>query len=199
LSKAAALTDIAVDVEWLPFFLNSEGSIPDQGEDLKDHITKKYGRAGNIDKMFEQMRRTGLEAGIDFNSQRKIMPTIHCHRLMTWTNEKYGSKEGDRLMEEMFKRYFEGGQNVNDKNFLLQCVDKVSTIDRKEAELILDDPQKYRNEVFSSDNNAKRKLGVSGVPYFILERPAPLAPIKFSGAQSVALMVEQLLEAAGKH
>jgi len=178
------LTNVIVDVEWLPFFLNSEGSIPDHGEDLKDHITKKYGgRAGNIDKMFEQMRKTGLEAGIDFNSTRKIMPTVNCHRLMTWTNAKYGIKEGDLLMEEMFKLYFEGGHNVNDKSILLRCVDKVSTINRKEAEEVLDDSKKYRNEVFSFDNNAKRNLGVTGVPYFILERPAPLTPITFSGAQ----------------
>lgn len=185
----ALTTDIIVRVEWLPFFLNKEGSIPVQGEDLRDHIIKKYGRAGNIDKMFEQMRRTGLEAGINFNSGRKIMPTMNCHRLMTWTNEKYGIREGDLLMEEMFKLYFEGGQNVNEKNILLQCVDKVGAIDRKEAEQIIEDSQKYRDEVISLDYNAKRNLGVSGVPYFILERPARLDSIKFSGAQVDLLML----------
>eukprot|EP01036_Dinobryon_divergens_P030756 gene30756-40050_t len=168
---------------WMPFFLNND-NLPDEGLDLRQYISQKYGiQADGMDQMFERMRKNGEEVGIKFNSSRKIVPTHNCHRIMHWVNNVYGFPAGDALMENMFKSYFEDGSNVNKKQIILNCIESIPEIDIKVAEDILDDKDKYKSDIESFDQHAKRKLNVRGVPYFIIERVPPLSPIKFSGAQ----------------
>lgn len=184
MQEASKIAGIAVEVEWMPYFLTSPGSLPKEGLDLKEYISKKYGRSAiEFERMTEQMRQTGLKAGIKFSSARRIVSTMDCHRLMVWTNQTYGSVMGDRLMEEMFKSYFEHADNVSEKNVILNCVQRVAGIDLTEAAEVLNDSSRFEREVISQDAQVKSSLGVRGVPYFIIQMPAPLKPIAFSGAQ----------------
>jgi predicted DsbA family dithiol-disulfide isomerase len=173
----------------MPFYLNND-NLPDEGLDLRQYISQKYGtRAEGMDQMFESMRRTGEKVGIKFNASRKIVPTHNCHRIMHWVNDVYGYPAGDALMENMFKFYFEDGSNVNKKQIIMKCIESIPEIDRKEAEVILDNKDKFKSDVDSFDQHAKRKLNVHAVPYFIVEKVPPLAPIKFSGAQVLIIFL----------
>ena len=167
----------------MPFFLNTDNSLPAEGVDLREYISKKYGRMEGFDKMFDQMRRTGERVGIKFNPSRKVVPTMHCHRIMHWVHETYDSHTGDLLMEEMFKSYFEEATNIGDKQSILACIDRIPSINRLAAEGVLNNDALYKMEVINLDQNAKRKLNVHGVPFFIIEREPPLKAITFSGAQ----------------
>lgn len=92
-------------------------------------------------------------------------------------------------MEEMFKSYFEEATNIGDKQSILACIDRVPSINRLAAEGVLNNDALYKMEVINLDQNAKRKLNVHGVPFFIIERDPPLKAIKFSGAQVLQIFL----------
>ena len=167
----------------------------EEGEDLKEHLIGKYGpRAGAmVDDPNNHLNRAGKAVGINFTSKRRIYPTIKAHALM----EHVKSKDNDtanKLMEEMYKTYFEEAKNINDKNVLADVASRVG-IDKAEAEEAIDNPDLIET-VKQLDSMAKGGYRVTGVPFFIIEPKTGGRPIAFSGAQPPDIIAEQLELAA---
>ena len=177
LEKASVSTTTKVTVQWEPFFLNQ--NTPEGGEDLREHIAAKYGpaMAARFSGPDNPLAQAGKKVGIEFNNNRKIIPTVRCHVVVDHVNKMYGPEKGNDLMKVLFRQYFEKGLNVNDKPVLLDCIAEVfGDVARDSFSPLLDDPA-LADEIRAKDRNVKTRMRVNGVPYFVIGKNA------FSGAQ----------------
>ena len=158
-------------------------------------MTKKYGAQGvsNFGDANSYMYRAGREVGIHFTSDRKIYPTVKAHCLMEFVKTK-DNDAANRIMEELYKRYFEQGMNINDTQVLTEVATQCG-IHAEEAVQAISDSELER-QVLRKDQDYKRNSGISGVPFYVIERRAGGRPIGFSGAQPADFIAMQLEEAA---
>jgi predicted DsbA family dithiol-disulfide isomerase len=97
LEKASALTTIPVTIQWEPFFLNE--NTPEEGEDLFDHISKKYGpaMAARFSNPDNPLSQAGKKVGINFNPSRRLISTVRCHIAVDHVNKEFGIEKGNEL------------------------------------------------------------------------------------------------------
>jgi len=197
LQAASKTTNIPFTVEWLPFFLNP-GSTPEEGEDLKEHIAKKYGpeAAARFNGPNNPLDVAGSKVGIKFDSSRKVIPTLRCHSLMEYTKEKHGNDKANELMDVLFNRYFEKAQMVHQVPILKEIYTQLELPWSEEVDAALAANSPQSKSVVAGDRSAKTQLRVSGVPFFILERNDGSRPIAFSGAQPAEVIGDALEEAS---
>lgn len=181
----------------MPFFLNP-GATPEEGEDLKEHIIKKYGpeAAAGFGAPDSHLNQAGRKVGINFDSSRKVIPTLRCHSLMEYTKEKFGNDKGNLLMDAMFVRYFERAEMVHKVTTLKEIYTEIGLTWSDEIDAALEKDSDYSKRVVAGDKMAKSQLRVSGVPFFIIERNDGSKPIAFSGAQPAEVIGDALEEAS---
>lgn len=122
----------------------------------------------------------GRNVGINFNKSRRFINTIDGHRLVEWCNEYHPDKSNE-LMEQLFHAYFEEAKDLSKVDELISIATSIGLPVDKIQELYR--TEQYRAEVLNSDQQSKRNLRVSGVPYFIIENNNGSRPVAFSGAQ----------------
>mmetsp|Transcript_2263 Transcript_2263/g.2360 ORF Transcript_2263/g.2360 Transcript_2263/m.2360 type:complete len:170 (+) Transcript_2263:225-734(+) len=161
------------------------------GEDLIEHLTKKYGRerAAQFTAPGNPLQRAGELAGIYFNSNRRVIPTEKCHIIIEYLNQHLPEKSND-FMEGLFRQYFEEGKDVSQQDILLQvardCEVEPHSIDNALQS------SKYLDDVISKTDYIQKNMKVRGVPYFIIKSQQGGRPITFSGAQPIDIMIEAL-------
>ena len=193
LQEASKKAMVDLNVTWEPFFLNS--STPDEGEDIEAHIYKKYGIRGvqMLQDPNAYLYVAGRKVGIEFTNKRNIYPTKKAHALMEFAKTTKSNEAANQMMEEMFHRYFEKGDNINSEDVLAEIATKVGIDETDAKDAIKND--KYLYEVNEKDQMYKQQMRISGVPFFIIDRKDGQRPIGFSGAQPIDIMAEQLEEA----
>ena len=192
MEEASKQSDIDVNLTWEPFLLNP--NMDAVGEDLAEHLQHKYGprAAQMLNDPNNHLNASGRKVGIAFTSERNIYPTQKAHALMEYAKE-YDNEKANQVMEEMFKRYFEHGEDINNAQILVDIASKfgIPAEDVKEA---MEDGRRLM-EVDEKDFLHKRRMGISGVPFFVIQRPNGQRPLGFSGAQPIDIIAEQLEEA----
>lgn len=136
---------------------------------------------------------SGRKVGIEFAMKRNIYPTQKAHALIEYLKDTKGNDAANQMMEEMFQRYFEKSENINDDVVLAEIATKFGV---DNARSVIDDDSRLM-AVNEKDFVHKRKMGVSGVPFFIIENNGGRR-VAFSGAQPIDLIAEQLKEAVGE-
>jgi|EP00505_MAST-04D_sp_SCG-Rhode-Island_P002247 predicted DsbA family dithiol-disulfide isomerase len=189
--QASDETKVHVKVNWEPFFLNQ--NTPDEGEDLMEHLMKKYGPAAveRFGKEDNPLSRAGQKVGISFNKTRRVINTLKAHRLMEYCKTVEPEKEND-LMQSLFKSYFERANDLNRTEQLLKCAKEVGLKNLDETEGFLASPA-AESETKSKALSWSRK-GVSGVPFFIFESNTGGKPVAFSGAQPPDVIAELMTD-----
>lgn len=143
-------------------------------------ISKQY-----VEQMLSDISNRGAEVGIEFNQDiSKVTNTFLAHRLIQFAQSKGKANE---IEERLFKAHFTLGENVGEINTLLNISEEIG-LDRNEVEQVLNSNQ-YSNEV-ESDIIEAQKLGIRGVPFFVIDRKYGI-----SGAQPVELFKETLEKA----
>jgi predicted DsbA family dithiol-disulfide isomerase len=194
LQEASKIADVDVKVTWEPFFLNN--NMPEEGEDMEAHIYKKYGAQG-LEMLHDPnayLYTAGRKVGIEFIKERNIYPTLKAHSLMEYAKEK-DNDTANKLMEELYHRYFEKGDNINSEDVLVSIAAKMG-IEESAAKDAMQN-EKFQYDVQQKDQLHKQKMQISGVPFFVMDRKDGKKPVGFSGAQPIDIMAEQLEEAAG--
>ena len=182
-----------MQLEWEPFLLNP--TMKEEGEDLKEHLTKKYGAraVASFGDRASHMYQMGRQAGIEFTSDRNIYPTVKAHSLIEYVKSK-DVETANQMMEELYKRYFERGENINSAQVLVEVAVQFG-VGAEEARRAISNPE-LNAMVLEKDRAYKSGSGISGVPFYMIERNGGGRPIGFSGAQPVDIIAEQLEEAA---
>lgn len=185
-SLSAAIKQLApqtsASITWKPFELNP--AMPADGEDMGEHLHKKY---GSSQADFEQTRNMitarGAALGFQFNFRDKsrIYNTFNAHRLLFWS-KKFNKQTELKL--SLFGLYFTEGGNPSDVEQLLKVVEKVGL------------PMEEARKLFGTDLYAKevreeeakyQGMGINMVPTFIINEKYTV-----TGGQPVETFVEIL-------
>lgn len=162
LQTALARLGDTVDAELVmhPFELNP--NMQDEGEDLVEHISKKYGRTPEQVRQAQgELRQRGAAVGFTFGTRERIYNTFDAHRLLHWA----GLKGKQVQLKEAFLQSYHGqGKSTSDHDVLVEAVESVG-LDGAEARAVLQSGQ-YGDEV--RDEEAKfQSLGINSVPSII--------------------------------
>jgi len=167
----------------------------DVGEDMQEHLMKKYGPAGvkNFGDPNSHLYQAGRQVGIEFTSKRKIYPTVMAHALVEHVKQTDNDK-ANKLMEEMYEEYFCQGSNINDLSVLTTIAARCGLDEQETAKACQD--ADLQLQVRKKDREYKTQSGVSGVPFYIIQPIKGGRPFGFSGAQPAEIIAEQLEMAA---
>lgn len=171
-----------VEIKWQPFELNPD--MPAEGEDIQDHITRKYGSTPEETVLSRtNMVNLGEELGFkfDFFDGKRIINTRDAHILLDYAKDCGLQTE---LQIRLFEAYFSEGKDVSDRKILtqeLQCLGL--NVDEALARL---DEDEARDSV-KAQEAYWQSLGVSSVPTIVFNQSTGL-----TGAQPVEVYKQVL-------
>jgi len=154
--------EVTADIHFQPFELNPRMGAA--GEDIVEHLKKKYGAApADFERSREALRARGEELGFDFQMRRRerIYNTFDAHRLLHWA-----ALEGRQqaLKHGLFAAYFTAGRNLSDRETLADIAAEVG-LDRARASQVLI-ADEYAAEVRERERFYLEK-GIHAVPAVI--------------------------------
>jgi predicted DsbA family dithiol-disulfide isomerase len=170
-----------VSVAYHSFYLNPD--IPPEGYDFAPYMKAKGGGQIELEGFFDAPRERGAAVGLTFNFEdiTRAPNTTLSHQLIAIT------PDADRaaMTDAIYAAYFEHGHDIGELDVLLdiaeaQGLDRQTTREKLEAGEGLEDVQ--------ADVALARQLGISGVPFFVIN-----GKYGFSGAQPPQ-MIRSVLE-----
>ncbi|MEO0982189.1 MAG: DsbA family oxidoreductase [Pseudomonadota bacterium] len=191
----ALAPEVETEIYFRPYELDP--TIPAEGVDYRDYMTKKFGGVGAAEEdpaknrwraMREALERYGEDEDIpfDFEGLRHRPNTMKAHRVVHWAQ---GQGLGAEVKEAIFAAYFRDHKDIGDTDVLADLAEDAG-LDR---DIIL--------KLLSSDadhDHVKREaatfmqMGVAGVPTFIADRRMAV-----QGAES-AEKIAKMIRAAAK-
>ncbi|MFK8045185.1 MAG: DsbA family oxidoreductase [Crocinitomicaceae bacterium] len=168
-----------IEVNWHPFQLDP--SMQPEGMDRDTFLEHKFGGADKSSDMLNHLTSIGKEEGIEFNfgGDWLVVNTLHLHQLLHVANSE---GIGVEMKERFLKAYFEESLHLN-KPEVLYAILKDFGWDKEKIDTIIKDfeiAKKVKAEIAHY-----QKLGVSGVPYFIINDKYGM-----SGAQTSQVFLE---------
>lgn len=155
-----------VQVVWHSFQLDP--TTPKQSDlTLDEMLARKYQLPpGQVAQM--QARVTGLAAaeGLDYHLDRaRPENTFDAHRLLHWARAQ---NKGPELKERLLRAYFVEGQRIGHAPTLATLAGEVG-LDAEQAAAVLADDGAHADDV-RADIAQARAYGITGVPFFVIER-----------------------------
>ncbi|RHW77489.1 DsbA family oxidoreductase [Colwellia sp. RSH04] len=167
-------TKFDVSIIWHPFELNP--SMPKEGENLRQHLSKKYGTTlGGSIRARAMLTEEGKKVGFRFNyfDEMKMLNTHQCHQLLHWAKE---SNLQNQLAEALFEHFFSNKGEFTGSE-LVTVAEKVG-LNADQAMYILAN-NTYSEEVKLIEDHWQQR-GIHSVPLFIFNGEQAL-----SGAQEM--------------
>lgn len=164
LAARASRPDLAFDVRWRPFELDS--SLPrGKGHDKLDHYNRKFGPEA-VASMVPRMRAVAREHGIEMEYGGHVGNTFDSHRLIWAAREEGGSDLQDKVVEELFKAYFERNESLGERDVLKRCA---AAAGMEGGDALLGDDERGTDEVRREVREYGRAYGCRGVPMFVID------------------------------
>ncbi|QCI97766.1 DsbA family oxidoreductase [Agrobacterium larrymoorei] len=187
LALAEVQDEISVDINWRPYQLNPD--YPPEGVDQKAELEKKLGGKERVDQIHGTLTELGKEVGIDYNFDAiKVGPnTLDAHRLSLWAHSE-GRELQDKIVTALFKANFEEGRNIGDHAVLIDIAGENGMDRELVRRLLSSDADK---DTIKAEIDAAQQMGVSGVPFFILDQKYAV-----SGAQTQDVLINALRDIA---
>lgn len=189
LELALAKTGTAARVRWHPFELNPQ--MPVEGENLADHIGRKYGisRAQSAENR-KQLQEIGAALGFAFNfmEDTRIVNSFKAHQLLDHAAAK-GRQHPLKLA--LFKAHFTENRDVSDESTLLDIAAEVG-LDRAAAAHALSCGAHAK--AVRAEEEVWRQNGISGVPTMIFAERYVVTGAQ--GPQNYARMLQKVLAEA---
>ncbi|HEY0231267.1 MAG TPA: DsbA family oxidoreductase [Dokdonella sp.] len=155
--------DVAVDLHFQPFELNPQMAA--EGEDIDEHITRKYGSTPEqLAQNREAIRARGAALGFTFNARDRIYNTFDAHRLLHWAALESREKE-IALKHALLRAYFTDGEDVSAHATLARIAASVG-LDAARAQQILAAGE-YADEVRAQERFYTER-GIRAVPSVII-------------------------------
>lgn len=154
-----------VELSFQPFELNPQ--MPPEGEDISEHLARKYGLTPEQVKTNQQaIRERAAAVGFDFRMDKRSRTwnTFDTHRLLHWAHEVNPAQQR-ALKEALFSAYFTEGLNPGSHEVLLRLCGEVG-LDGDIAQAILNS-DRYAAEVREAEA-FWQQAGIRSVPAFII-------------------------------
>ena len=166
-------------LDWRPFLLNPD--MPRGGMDRRMYLAAKFGGRDSAQRIYDVIAINGEETGIHFNfDQIATTPnSLDSHRLIRYAL-RMAPERADALVEALFQSFFIDAQDIGDRQ-VLAAIAAAQGFKRQDVESYLlsgEDVAAIENE-----NLSVHRLGVSGVPCYILNKRYAL-----SGAQEPEIL-----------
>ena len=181
--------EVTADLHFQPFELNPH--MPPGGEDLVEHLGKKYGStAEQQSQMYQNIKARGAEVGFAFHptGRGRIFNTFDAHRLLHWAEVTSGSDAQHRLKKALLDAY-QGRGEVIDSHEVLLAIVKAEGLNEEEARGLLQSDM-YEQEVRAKEN-FYTSAGIHSVPAVIINDKHLI-----SGGQPAAVFAQALRDIA---
>ncbi len=158
--------DVEADIRFHPFELNPD--MPPEGQDIADHIARKYGSTADQSAATRAMIRSrAADLGFTINggTGSRIWNTFDAHRLLHWAGT-IGTAEQRALKLGLFAAYFTDDANIADHAVLVETVASVG-LDAEEAAAIVSG-DRFAADVRTSES-LWRQQGIAAVPTLVID------------------------------
>jgi predicted DsbA family dithiol-disulfide isomerase len=170
-----------VGVTWRPFQLNPD--MPADGMERAAYLQAKFGGVERSREIYARIEAAGAGEGIAFAFDRiaRTPNTVQAHRLI-----RLGQRleRQDEVVDALFRGYFTEGANIGDVATLVGLAERAGLASAEAERYLVGEED--REQVVGEDD-AARRMGIHGVPCFILEQQYAI-----SGAQEPAVLTEAL-------
>lgn len=176
--------DLTIQPVWRPFLLNPD--MPRVGISRTDYATRKFGDEERARRFYAAISDIAAADGLSFDFIRiKRAPnSVDAHRLVHFVT-RFGCAE--KLVMAIFKAYFSEGADIGQSETLVRLAGSVGIDPNAARQFLASD---VAVEHVHADNLYAHRLGINGVPCFIVEGTSAIA-----GAQE-ADVLERLVELA---
>ena len=173
--------DVKFEIEHMPFQLNPD--MPKEGIKRIDYLKYKFGGIEIARPMYERMAEEGKKEGLSFVFDKIILTpnTSLSHLLIKLA---YRKKIGLKIINEIFKSYFQDGIDIGNINNLIKIGKKFNLEEKEIKNFLLSEVE--MKKINLSDSDARSK-GITGVPFFNINNNTYI-----SGAQSTENLIEAI-------
>jgi predicted DsbA family dithiol-disulfide isomerase len=181
------VTDVPVEVNWRPFFLNPW--VPREGISREEYLTTKFGSVEAYKGIAGRVVAAAEQEGLSYRPElvARQPNTTDCHRLIHWA-EAIG-KAAD-MKQRLMELYFRDGGDLTDANVLVQAA----------ADCGLD-PDDVRRRLATEEDvalvsgNAREAAnkGISGVPTYVFAHKYAV-----SGAQDPQMLARAIRQVSAE-
>ena len=171
-------------IMWRPFQLNP--TMPNEGMERTAYLEAKFGSLDAFKGMEEHVRAAGDGEQISFAFEKiaRTPNTFGAHRLIWYAAQRGCQNE---MVDQLFKGYFEEGADIG----------SIPTLVRLAAQAGLTAEPFLRTDEgiaeVKADEAAGHRLGIRGVPYFVLNQVHGI-----SGAQPAEVLAAAMEQACGR-
>lgn len=189
---ATALADFPhrehVEVTWRAYELSPSTPVGPGRPEIEMLAALKGIPHDQVKRMFAQVTAVAAGEGLAYDFDRALaVNTFAAHRLVHLARTTGGADLAERTLEALFSAHFEHGADLGDDETLVRIVSGAG-VDPEAARAALTDGTGA--DAVRADEDEARALGVTGVPFFVVDRR-----IAVSGAQPADVFT-QLLETA---
>jgi predicted DsbA family dithiol-disulfide isomerase len=187
-SALALIPDIAVAINWRPYFLNPW--IPRQGIDRQTYLETKFGSVERYNAIAGRVAAAAAQEGLLYASDSisRQPNTLDCHRLILWSRSAI---DPGVMKQRLMELYFSEGGDLTDPQTLIQAAVDCGLDGDLVRRLLAGDADVDR---VTADANAAKDAGIDGVPCFIFGGSAVV-----TGAQSPEYLAAAIARTAGRH
>jgi len=163
LERALAMRpEMVPEINWYPFQLNPE--MPEEGIERTLYLSLKFGSAERANEIYGSVTEasTSEDLDINFDAIQRMPNSLKSHRLIQFSRLN-GFQHA--VMENIFRSYFFYGTDIGSLDALLEIA-RDSGLDQTQVRHYLESDQDL--ELVQAQDIQSRKMGVSGVPCFII-------------------------------
>jgi len=154
--------EVSAEIHFQPFELNP--GMPPEGEDLLEHLARKYGSSREqLVASQAMLRERGKAVGFDFGERKRVWNTFDAHRLLHLAGLEGRQRE---LKHALLSAYHGRGENPGDPAVLLSCAREAGLEEGLAREVVESD--RYAREVRDAEATWQ-KLGIRSVPSIVVD------------------------------
>jgi predicted DsbA family dithiol-disulfide isomerase len=180
----AARPDLLADIAWRPFLLNPD--MPRAGMARADYVLRKFGGEERARRLYATIGTFGRAEGIAFRFDRigRTPSSVDAHRLVRWA-ARFG--QAAEIAEAIFAAHFCDGRDIGDPGVLAAIAGECGLRQGPARAFLASGAEA---EAVHADNLRAHRLGINGVPCFVVSGRHAIA-----GAQEPEV-IERLLDVA---
>jgi predicted DsbA family dithiol-disulfide isomerase len=186
---AVAQFESSEDIEliWKSYQLDPD--LPSEGAkdvDVYEYLATRKGISRpQVEAMHAQVTEMAKNAGLEYHLDKSVMAnSFKAHRVIALAKEK---GLGDLAEECLFHATFIAGKDFGDTEVLKEIGLEIGLSSDEVDEALTNDVYAYQ---VTSDINEAREIGVTGVPYFVIDRKYAV-----SGAQAPQSFLQAIKKA----
>jgi len=176
--------DLRYELIWRPFLLNPD--MPTAGMSRNDYVMRKFGSEERGRRLYSSIGEIGRSEGIEFRFDRirRAPNSVNAHRLVRYAG-RFG--RAGPLVECLFEAHFVAGRDIGDLAVLIALAAEQGLEPNAVRRFLMSDEE---TEAVHADNLRAHRLGINGVPCFVISGRHAIA-----GAQEPDVL-ERLLDVA---